>query len=37
MIKLVNKLQATYGTIFLFKGSTIRLCSASFSSTKSIA
>ena len=37
MIKLVNKLHATYGTIFLFKCSTIRLCSALFSSTKSIA
>ena len=37
MTKLVTILHATYGTIFLFKGSTIRLCSASFSSTKSMA
>jgi len=31
------KTHAAYGSIFLFKGSTTRLCSASFSSTKSMA
>jgi len=37
MTTLVRIPHATYGKIFLFKGSTIRLCSASFSSTKSMA
>ena len=37
MMMLVTTVHATYGKIFLFKGSTIRLCSASFSSTKSMA
>lgn len=35
--KLVKAAQTAYGKIFLFKGFTIRSCSASFSSTKSIA
>ena len=35
--KLIKAAQTAYGKIFLFKGFTIRSCSASFSSTKSIA
>jgi len=34
---LVKAAQMAYGKIFLLKGFTIRSCSASFSSTKSMA
>jgi|SaaInl1SG_22_DNA_1037389.scaffolds.fasta_scaffold01042_20 hypothetical protein len=34
---LVKAAHNAYGKIFLFKGFTIRSCSASFSSTKSMA
>jgi hypothetical protein len=34
---LVKAADIAYGKIFLFKGFTIRSCSASFSSTKSMA
>lgn len=37
MIMLVKPAQTAYGKIFLLKGFTIRSCSASFSSTKSMA